>query len=249
MVTSFAPFELFYWPTIPGRGEFVRLVFEESGLPYVDVGRMPENQGGGRSAIVRMLEDAGAGMPPLAPPILRHGDLRISQTAVICRYVSGQGGLLPEPEADRWRADALMLTIMDMLVEAHDIHHPVGKSLYYEDQKPESLRRAELFRKERLPKALGYFERVLAANAAGNGVVVGQSLSYVDLALYHYIAGLLYAVPLRMATLAPTVPRLMALHRTVAARPRIAAYLASPRRIPFNDHGIFRHYPELDGAE
>jgi glutathione S-transferase len=140
-----------------------------------------------------------------------------------------------------------MLTLMDLVVEAHDIHHPIAKSLYYEEQKPEAVRRAANFRAERLPKALGYFERVLAANAAGAGKLpVGNALSYVDLALFQYVAGLSYAVPNALAALAPRVPRVMALHAAVAARPRIAAYLASPRRLPFNEHGIFRHYPELD---
>ncbi len=247
MAQSSPPFELFYWPTIQGRGEFVRLVFEEAGLPYVDVGRRPESEGGGRAAILRLLEDSAGGMPPFAPPILRVGDLRIAQTAVICRYVAERGGLLPAAEPDRWRADTLMMTIMDMVVEAHDIHHPIAKSLYYEDQKTEALRRAAPFRAERLPKALGYFERVLAANtAAGGRVLVGGGLSYVDLALFQYVAGLSYAVPNALAALAPRVPRVLALHAAVAARPRIAAYLASPRRLPFSEHGIFRHYPELD---
>ncbi|HEX7929212.1 MAG TPA: glutathione S-transferase family protein [bacterium] len=247
-MASTPPYALFYWPTIPGRGEFVRLVFEEAGLPYVDVGRLPESQGGGRAAILRMLEEMGTGTPPFAPPILRHGDLRIAQTALICRYVAEQGGLLPATDAGRWHADQLMMTIMDMVVEAHDIHHPIAKSLYYDEQKTESLRRAQSFRQERLPKALGYFERVLAQNESG-GWLVGDRVSYVDLALHHYVAGLRYAVPVRVAALAPNVPRVMALHEAVAKRPRIAAYLASPRRIPFNEHGIFRHYAELDGAE
>lgn len=239
--------ELFYWPTIPGRGEFARLVLEEAGLPYVDVGRLPEGQGGGRAAIMKAME-AGPGMPPFAPPILRVGPLRLAQTAAICRYAAARGGLLPDDEPGRLNADQLMMTILDMVVEAHDIHHPIAKSLYYEEQKAESLRRAAGFRGERLPKALGYFERVLAANPAGGGAfLVGAKLSYVDLALYHYVAGLAFAVPRRLAVLAPTVPRVMALHAAIPRRPRIAAYLASPRRVGFNEHGIFRHYPELDG--
>jgi glutathione S-transferase len=246
MAESTPTYELFYWPTIQGRGEFVRLVFEEAGLPYVDVARQPPSQGGGVPALLKLLAD-GAGMPPFAPPVLRVGDFRIAQTALICRYVAARGGLLPANEDDRWRADALMLTLMDLVVEAHDIHHPIAKSLYYEEQKPEAVRRAANFRAERLPKALGYFERVLAANAAGAGkLLAGNALSYVDLALFQYVAGLSYAVPNALAALTPRVPRVMALHAAVAARPRIAAYLASPRRLPFNEHGIFRHYPELD---
>jgi glutathione S-transferase len=246
MAESTPTYELFYWPGIQGRGEFVRLVFEEAGLPYVDVVRQPQNLGGGVPALVKLLADDTT-MPPFAPPVLRVGTLRIAQTALICRYVAARGGLLPSGEEDRWRADQLMLTVMDFVVEAHDNHHPIAKSLYYDEQKPESLRHAEAFRKERLPKALGYFERVLAANAAGGGrVLVGDALSYVDLALFQLAAGLTYAMPKALAALAPKIPRVVALHADVAARPRIAAYLASPRRLPFNEQGIFRHYPELD---
>ncbi len=247
MAKSQPVYELFYWPTIQGRGEFVRLVFEEGGVPYVDVARRPEQEGGGRAAIVKLLEDDAAGTPPFAPPVLRVGGLRLAQTAAICRYVAGPCGLLPADEADRWRADQLMLTVMDMVVEAHDTHHPIAKSLYYEEQKTEALRRAPVFIEQRMPKALGYFERVLRANAAGQGrTLVGGALSYVDLALFQLVAGLAYAFPRSLEALAPRVPLVLGLHAAVAARPRIAAYLASPRRLPFNQQGIFRHYPELD---
>jgi glutathione S-transferase len=247
MAQTATTYELFYWPTIQGRGEFVRLVFEEAGLPYVDVGRLPESQGGGRAAIVKLLEEQAPGTPPFAPPVLRVGSLRLAQTALICRHIAGPADLLPADEYDRLHAEQLMLTVMDVVVEAHDIHHPIGKSLYYEEQQEEALRRAPLFIKERLPKLLGYFERVLAANAAGGGrVLVGGALSYVDLALFQLVAGLSYALPRAMEALAPRVPRVLALHAAIAARPRIAAYLASPRRVSFNEYGIFRHYPELD---
>jgi len=249
MAAAKTPFELFYWPSIQGRGEFVRLVFEEAGLPYVDVARLPAGKGGGAGAIVRILEDDETGMAPYAPPVLRVGSLRLAQTAAICRYVAERGGLLPADDADQRRADALMLTVMDAALEAHDVHHPVGGALYYEEQQEEALRRAPLFTGTRMPKYLGYFERVLVANARGDGqVLVGDALSYADLGLFQLVAGLSYAFPRALAALAPQVPGVMALHAAVAERPRIAAYLASPRRIPFNEHGIFRHYPELDLA-
>jgi hypothetical protein len=41
-------------------------------------------------------------------------------------------------------------------------------------------------------------------------------------------------------------PELLALRERVRELPRIAAYLASGRRMPFNQDGIFRRYPELD---
>ena len=95
---------------------------------------------------------------------------------------------------------------------------------------------------------LGYFEEVLRHNPAGDKHLVGARLSYPDLSLFQMVAGLRYAFPRAMARLERRIPRVVALHDRVAARPRIAAYLASERRIPFNEEGIFRHYPELDAA-
>jgi glutathione S-transferase len=240
-------YELYYWPHIQGRGEFIRLALEEGGAEYVDVARLPESEGGGRAAVSRVLEDAAGGRMPFAPPILKAGKLLISQTANILHYLGPRLDLVPEGEAARLWAHQLQLTLSDLVVEAHDTHHPIAKSLYYEDQKPEALRRAADFRALRLPKFLGYFERVLAANPAGDSHLIGKSLTYVDLSMFQVIAGLSYALPRAMAALARRHPKLAALHRCVAERPRIAAYLASARRIPFNERGIFRHYPELDG--
>lgn len=241
-------YELYYWPGIQGRGEFIRLALEEGAADYVDVGRLPESEGGGRAAISRLLEDAGDGRTPFAPPILRAGKLLISQTANILLYLGPRLGLVPKAEAARLWAHQLQLTLADLVVEAHDTHHPIAKSLYYEDQKPEALRRAADFRALRLPKFLGYFERVLAANPAGDRCLIGKSLTYVDLSMFQVIAGLSYAFPRAMVGLSRQHPRLMALHQRVRERPRIAAYLASSRRIPFNERGIFRHYAELDGV-
>lgn len=247
MASKKPPYELFYWPTIQGRGEFVRLVFEEAGLPYDDVARRPESEGAGIAALMGILQDDAAGTPPFAPPVLRVGKLRIAQTALICRYVGEQCGLASAGQDDRLRAGQLMLTIMDRVLEAHDTHHPIAGSLYYEEQREEALRRAPIFVGERLPKALTYFERVLAANSAGRGqALVGDGLTYVDLALFQLVAGLAHAFPRALEALQPQVPHVMALFEAVRMRPRIAAYLASPRRLPFNAQGIFRHYPELD---
>ncbi|HEY7657258.1 MAG TPA: glutathione S-transferase [Burkholderiales bacterium] len=240
-------YELYYWPHIQGRGEFIRLALEEGGAEYVDVARLPESEGGGRAAVSRVLEDAAGGRMPFAPPILKAGKLLISQTANILHTLGPRLDLVPEGEAARLWAHQVQLTLSDLVVEAHDAHHPIAKSLYYEDQKPEALRRAADFRALRLPKFLGYFERVLAANPAGDSHLIGKSLTYVDLSMFQVIAGLNYAFPRAMAAMAQRHPKLAALHRRVAERPRIAAYLASARRIPFNERGIFRHYPELDG--
>ena len=241
-------YELYYWPHIQGRGEFIRLALEEGGANYVDVAWLPESEGGGRPAVQRLLEQAAEGRMPFAPPILKAGKFLISHTANILRYLGPRLGLVPQAEATRLWAHQLQLTITDLVVEAHDTHHPIAKSLYYEDQKPEALRRTADFKTLRLPKFLGYFERVLKGNPAGDRFVIGKSPTYVDLSLFQVVAGLDYAFPRTMARVKSGHPRLTALHQRVMARPRIAAYLASPRRIPFNEHGIFRHYLELDEA-
>jgi glutathione S-transferase len=235
-------YELYYWAGIQGRGEFVRLALEEAAADYVDVAR----EAGGEGAMMRLLEGEEAERPPFAPPYLKAGRLLIGQTADILFYLGSRHDLVPVSEAGRLWAHQLQLTIADLVDEAHDTHHPIASSLYYEDQRPEAKRRTTDFLKSRVPKYLGYFEKVLARNKARGGHLIGSKLSYPDLSLFQVVAGLRYAFPRSMARLEPNYPRTVALHGTVAARPRIAAYLASNRRIAFNQHGIFRHYPELD---
>lgn len=231
-------YELYYWPSIPGRGEFVRLALEEGGAEYVDVARRSI------APMMRALDDRKAKQPPFAPPFLRAGRLVIGQTANILLYLGPRLGLVPRAEAMRLWAHQLQLTIADFIVEIHDIHHPVGSGLYYEEQKREAKRYAEEFHAARLPKFLGYFERVLDAN--GGRWMLGRTVSYVDLSMFHVLAGLDYAFPRAMARARRRHRLLLDLGRRIAERPRIAAYLASPRRIAFNESGIFRHYPALD---
>jgi glutathione S-transferase len=240
-------YELFYWPGIQGRGEFVRLAFEDAGVPYDDVGRRPESEGGGVAAIERLLEGSSRHLAPFGPPALRHGDVVIAQTAAILQYVAPRIGLVSRDEASRLRAHQIQLTVADLVAEVHQTHHPISSSLYYEDQKEEAARCARAFVGERIPKFLTYFDRALDTNPDGGGRwLVGSKCSYVDLSLFQVVAGLRYAFPRAMRRHERRFPRLVALHDVVAERPRVAAYLASSRRIPFNEHGIFRHYPELD---
>ncbi|MDP4002434.1 glutathione S-transferase [Methylobacterium sp. NEAU K] len=237
------PYELHYWPMIQGRGEFIRLALEESGADFIDVARRDDEAGGIEPMLVR-LSDPGNPRPPFAPPFLRDGDVVIGQTAAILIYLGPRLGLVGEAERDRIWTHQLQLTIADAVDEAHDTHHPVGVDLWYADQRPEAQRRAKGFRESRMPKFLGYFERVLAAN--GGERLVGPSLSYADLSLFQLVDGLRYAFPKASAAALRDAPHVARLHAAVARRPRIAAYLASERRIPFNEDGIFRHYPELD---
>jgi glutathione S-transferase len=235
-------YELYYWASIPGRGEFVRLALEEAGALYVDVARMD----GGEERMLALLEDTALACPPFAPPFLKAGNRLIGQTANILLFLGERHGLAPKSEAGRLWTHQLQLTLADLVVEVHDTHHPIAGSLYYEDQRPEAKRRAADFVGNRLPKFFRYFERVLTSNPSGPSHLVGARLTYADLSLFQVVAGLNYAFPKAMARTAKACPDALALYARIAARPRIAAYLASGRRLPFNQQGIFRHYAELD---
>lgn len=239
-------YRLFYWPEIQGRGEFVRLALEESSADYVDVAR-ESGKGLGVAALMRFLNARNIAHPPFAPPFLQAGRLVVGQTANILLFLGGRHGLSPKDEGGRLWAHELQLTIADFVVEVHDTHHPVAAGLYYEDQKKEARRRSADFLENRLPKFLGYFERLLARQR-GQKYLAGAKLTYVDLSMFQIIAGLSYAFPNAMARVARDYRRLFALHARIQERPRISAYLASGRRIPFNEQGIFRHYAALDPA-
>ena len=240
-------YELYYWPTIQGRGEFVRLVLEDAGARYLDVAREP-GRGAGVPALMRFLEARNIDRPPFAPPFIKAGRLIIGQTANILQYLGSRHGLAPKDERGRLWIQELQLTVADFLVEIHDTHHPVASGLYYRDQKKEARRRTADFLKNRAPKFLGYFERLLSRNDRSEPYLAGTKPSYVDLSMFQIMAGLNYAFPRSMARTVRKYRRLYALHAAVQARTRIAAYLASPRRIPFNNDGIFRHYAELDAG-
>jgi glutathione S-transferase len=238
-------YELFYWPGIQGRGEFVRLALEEAAADYIDVAR-EHGSGLGMDAMMNMMEGAEHKRPPFAPPFLRAGRQVIAQTANILHYLAPRLGLVAPSDSARLWTHQLQLTVEDLVVDIHDTHHPISMGLYYEDQKPESKRRAKYFTQERAPELLGYFEEVLRRNEGGRGYMVGRTLSYVDLSMFQIVDGLRYAFPKMMAGMESVIPGLVALHDRVAQRPNIAAYLASQRRLPFNENGIFRHYPELE---
>jgi glutathione S-transferase len=233
-------YELYYWPEIQGRGEFVRLALEDAGAEYVDVAR----RRGGTSAMLKLLDDEKVKTPSFAPPFLKAGKLLIGQTANILLFLGSRHGLAPAAAAGRLWTHQLQLTIADFVLEIHDTHHPIAPSLYYEDQRKEARRRTQDFLKSRAPKYLGYFEQVLERSPGQ--YLVGRTATYVDLSLFQVVAGLRYAFPRAMARLEKRHPRVVAVHDRVRQRPRIAAYLASDRRIPFNEMGIFRHYQELD---
>lgn len=241
-------YELYYWPSIQGRGEFVRLALEDGAADYVDVARLPVASGGGVDALLQHLEDPALGLAPFAPPFLKAGRRLIGQTANILLFLGPRLGLVPRDATGRLWVHQLQLTLADFVSEVHDTHHPIASSLYYGDQRDEAKRRSAHFRRERMPKFLGYFEQVLADNRRGRQrCLAGSAVSHADLSLFQVIEGLRYAFPRAMRRLEPSLPLCTALRDRIAHRPRIAAYLASPRRLPFNNDGIFRHYRELDG--
>jgi glutathione S-transferase len=239
------PYELYYWPGIQGRGEFVRLALEAADAPYVDVAR-ESGAGRGIKGMMSMLEGAGAPLTPFAPPFLRDGKVVVSHVANILHYLGPKLGLAPKDEASRLFAHGLQLTITDFMAEVHDTHHPIATDLYYEDQKKEAKARSAAFLEHRVPKYFGYFERVLNDNPAGHTHSVGDSLTSVDLSLFQIWEGMAYAFPNAFANAGKLYPGLASLTKSVAAQKNVAAYLASDRRIPFNTSGVFRHYAELD---
>ena len=232
-------YELYYWPTIQGRGEFVRLALEAAGADYVDVSR--QDDGKAMMALMKAGHQAA-----FAPPFLKLGDRTVGEVAAILAWVGPQLGLSPHGDSDRAWLNQIQLTFADLVAEAHDTHHPVDLMAYYEDQKPESARRAEGFRDKRIPKFLGWAQTVLTTNPAGYAWLVGDSLTYADLSLFQVVEGLSYAFPKATARTLKITPAVVAVRERVAALPRIAAYLESKRRIAFNQDGIFRRYPELD---
>ena len=232
-------YELYYWPSIQGRGEYVRLALEDAGADYADVARSDRGMG----AMMKMME-ARSGTPPFAPPFLKAGKLLIGQTANILFYLGTRHGLAPKAEAGRLWVHQLQLTVTDFVLEIHDTHHPLGPSLYYEDQRAPAKKRTDEFWKERVPKYLGYFERLL--EGSGGFYVTGRRLTYVDLSLFQIVEGLRYAFPRRMKAFEREIPGLIDLHDRIAARPNIKTYLASDRRIPFSQWGIYRYFKELD---
>jgi glutathione S-transferase len=231
-------YELYYWAGIQGRGEFIRLALEDAGADYVDVNRKR-----GDSAMMPFLRGEQQRALPFAPPFLKAGRMVIAQAATILAYLGPRLGLVPGGLSAEIYAQQLQATITDIVAEVHDTHHPIAASLYYEQQRAAARKCAQAFREERMPKYLNYFENVLER---GNGRQALSRHSYVDLSLFQLISGLDYAFPNAMRRMQKRIPRLRALAQRIAERPHVAAYLASPRRIPFNPDGIFRHYPELD---
>ena len=231
-------YRLWYWPQIQGRGEFVRLALEAAGIPYEDRARQV-----GAEGLMADLK-ARTGRVPFAPPYLEIDGIAIAQVATILLFLGDRHGLAPSNIADRYWVHQLQMTIADVVAEVHNLHHPVDMMAYYEDQKAEAAHAAAQFRAARLPKFLDHFEAAAAAND-GAWLIDGR-WTYADTSLFQLWEGLHYMFPRRMTTLAPHYPRLRQVRDLVADLPGVRAYLASERRIAFNDQGIFRHYPELD---
>ena len=240
------PYKLYYWPMIQGRGEVIRLSFEEAGVEYIDVARNNQGQEDNQNAIIDILQNTNLTSPPFAPPFLIDGDIMIAQAAAILQYLAPKIGLIGESHEEQIFAHQIQLTVSDFLTEVHDTHHPIASELFYEDQIEESKRRSANFIKIRIPKYLNYFEKIISNNKSNSGWLIGNSLTYPDLSLFQIIEGLHYAFPKAFANIAGNYTNTITLRDAVAARPNIASYLKSNRRIEFNTMGVFRYYPELD---
>jgi glutathione S-transferase len=239
-------YELYYWDGLQGRGEFVRLALEDAGAEYIDVARESKKSGYGMDAMMKVLNSKTEPHIPFAPPFLRDGELIVPHVANILLYLGPKLNLAPKDEGLRYVAHGLQLTIADFVAEVHDTHHPLATDLYYEDQKDAAKIRTQNFLDKRVPKFMKYFERVLAQNPHGDTQMIGDTATYVDLSIFQIVDGLHYAFPRAMKEFGAQYPRVAAIHDAVLQRPNIAAYVDSERRIPFNESGIFRHYPELD---
>jgi glutathione S-transferase len=241
-------YELHYWPGIQGRGEFVRLALEAAGAAYVEVARGSGSAAPSTDTLLALMRDAKTQHPPFAPPILVDGPVVVAQTAVILQYLGPTLRLVPRNERLSLWTQQIQLTIADAVTEAHDTHHPIASALHYEEQMPEARRRAAVFCKDRIPKYMQWFEQIVQRNSAGPRHLVGGKLSYADLSLFQLVEGLSYAFPTATAKVLVSTPAVVQLHARVAALPKVSAYLRSERRVPFNEQGIFRRYPELDIA-
>jgi glutathione S-transferase len=247
-----AEYELIYWPSLPGRGEFVRLVLEAGGASYSDIAAksIPDSA----QAVLGLIAESNIGdatNPPIfAPPFLRHGDLSMNQTMNILRYLAPKFGLEGDgSEATKVHLASIAATIFDGLCnEAHETHHPIASSAYYEDQKPEAAKRAKNYIEERLPKFLTYVTRVLKAKTSGGGPwLYGGTFTYADIVLFQCIDGNLFAFPKTMAKLRADskYDGVFKLYEAVKEVPKIAAYLSGKRPYQYGE-GIWRHYPELE---
>lgn len=233
-------YDLWYWPGIPGRGEFVRLALEAAGVSYRDRARE-----GGVETLVDDMERR-SGIRPFAPPYLvTENDLCIGQTAHILTWLSDRHGFGSDDEPTALTLIQLQLDIADMVEEVHTTHHPIATSEYYKDQKDAAKARAVDFRANRIPKYLNHFEAAL--NAHDGPFVTGEKWSHVDTSLYQLLRGLKYAFPQSMDERKDEYPGLHACRDAIGKLQNIVSYAASDRALPFNEDGIFRRYPELDG--
>lgn len=250
-------FELLYHPSVPGRGEFIRLALEAASIPYNDVAN---NDKKGYSIVQaacspKSTGDTDGNPPAFAPPALRvpgagkdGKTLLIYQTPNILIYLGPHLGLAPEDEVERLWVNQNMLTALDLNNETHDTHHPIAVMQYYEDQKEEALKKSKNFRENRIPKYFSFFERVLKGNEeTGKGkYLVSDMLTYADTTLWQVMDGLHFAFPKELEARSNDYPLLFGtFYPSIKEEKHLKEYLASDRRLPYS-MGVFRHYPELD---
>lgn len=250
-------YELLYHPSIPGRGEFIRLCFEATGVAYTDIANEKPNGYDEVQNICKPNNNDTTNPPIFAPPALRvpgagpnGSPLLISQTPNILMYLAERLGLAPEDEAGTYHVYQLAFTALDLNNEVHDTHHPLAVEKYYEEQKDAALEKARDVREKRLPKFLAYFEACLGFNKEKGGgegrFLVGSRLTFADLVVWQVIDGLRFAFPKEMEARAGEYPDLLkGFYEGIKQEGGLKEYLKSERRLPYSQ-GIFRYYPELD---
>lgn len=227
-------FKLFYWPGMLGRGEFMRLLFHETQTPYEEVFKD------------KSFEEAkqmgyGRGKKHFAFPVIEHGDIVLSQTPVICRYLGKKldhGRLYPKTEKDRLQAEVLMAGVVDVVEEGCRAWHPIDYNATYDSQKEQAKPFIEYYKKKRLPRWLDFFETTLKDNYSENGelVFVGKQISWVDLCIFHFVDGNMLECP-ELFNDKQNI-HLKKFHQAIRDRPNIKTWYYSDAR-PKNTQTIF----------
>jgi len=224
--------QILYWPAKDadgkvaagaGRAEYLRVLFEEAGVPYQDV------TAGLRAFFWQNLE--AQPYPALAPPAIRKNNFILGQTAVCAKRLAMEFGFYPTDEDDAAHAEQIVTTVHEYIAEGRSAFHPVKNTMSYHDQKEEAKPYIAAFKADRLPRYMTNFERFLKANRGGGGFFVGDSLSYVDLQVMVMLQVTRSQFPDAWEALDA---KLLKDHLAqMEARPRIKAYLLSDRKQPF----------------
>ncbi|XP_013395749.1 glutathione S-transferase [Lingula anatina] len=238
-MSSSSEWVLYYWP-LAGRGEFVRLVFEEAGVPYKEINDVELLSKNFKKIDLPPSEDFS--FPCFAPPVIKKGDFVLSQTPVICEYLGKKFGLYPDGgEEEEYHARQFNLTIHDFIADGRLAFHGRNHTESYYTQKEETQTYIDFFVKNRLPKWLRNLEHLLNANYGkhgGKGYAIGTKMTYVDLALLHVLRATESQFPAPWEELKGSFPLCREFKERMSQRPNLAAYFKSDRCRPFEGNSM-----------